>query len=218
MWVVSFVLSSCAGPQQEQRVIEPPSASGNPSAKKANAEGDTAFVLSRQAPTAQRKLLEYRPVHVGDEWWRFRADFLKLTEAQVRERDNGISDKQAPQEFWDEQTALESVSIWGSLCNECHGGRRRIEDALGMPPPVASWGRGEGLFFGSRRPYAEVFATIWNGAPERNGKKSQMPAWRGKLAREQVWSLLYFLEYQSGGIVGRFPPSLYPRMQNELRD
>jgi hypothetical protein len=24
-------------------------------------------------------------------------------------------------------------------------------------------------------------------------------------------ALLYFIEYQSGGIEGRFPPSLYPR-------
>jgi hypothetical protein len=39
-----------------------------------------------------------------------------------------------------------------------------------------------------------------------------MPPWRGKLAREEIWALLYFLEYQSGGIEGRFPPSLYPRM------
>jgi len=197
-------------------VIEPPTAAVT-APKKASPQDDAAFVLARQTP-AQRRLIEYRPVHVGEEWWSFRGDFLKLSETQIRERDSVISDKQAPQEFWDEQTALESVSIWGSLCNECHGGRRRIEDALGMPPPAPAWGRGEGLFFGNRRPYAEVFSTIWNGAPDRNGKKSQMPPWRGKLAREQVWSLLYFLEYQSGGIVGRFPPSLYPRMQNDIRD
>ena len=38
-----------------------------------------------------------------------------------------------------------------------------------------------------------------------------MPAWRGKLSKEQIWALIYFVEYQSGGIEGRFPPSLYPR-------
>jgi hypothetical protein len=32
-------------------------------------------------------------------------------------------------------------------------------------------------------------------------------AWRGRLAREQIWAILYFLEFQSGGIEGRFPPS-----------
>ena len=35
-----------------------------------------------------------------------------------------------------------------------------------------------------------------------------MPAWRGKLSKEQIWALIYFVEYQSGGIEGRFPPSL----------
>ncbi len=38
-----------------------------------------------------------------------------------------------------------------------------------------------------------------------------MPAWRGKLSKEQIWALIYFIEFQSGGIEGRFPPSLYPR-------
>jgi len=38
-----------------------------------------------------------------------------------------------------------------------------------------------------------------------------MIAWKKELSREQIWALLYFLEYQSGGIEGRFPPSLYPR-------
>jgi hypothetical protein len=43
-----------------------------------------------------------------------------------------------------------------------------------------------------------------------------MPAWRGRLAREQIWAILYFLEFQSGGIEGRFPPSLYPRLQTDV--
>ena len=36
--------------------------------------------------------------------------------------------------------------------------------------------------------------------------------------REQIWALLYFLEFQSGGIEGRFPPSLYPRMRSDMPD
>ena len=103
------------------------------------------------------------------------------------------------------------MSIWSALCNECHGGRRKIKDALAMPPPRSGWGRNEGLFFGKRRPYREIFKIITNGGPLRDGKPSEMPAWKGKLAKEQIWSLIYFLEYQSGGIEGVFPPSLYPR-------
>jgi hypothetical protein len=33
-----------------------------------------------------------------------------------------------------------------------------------------------------------------------------------------IWALLYFLEYQSGGIEGRFPPSLYPKLRGEAKD
>ena len=35
------------------------------------------------------------------------------------------------------------------------------------------------------------------------------------VAKEEIWAILYFLEFQSGGIEGRFPPSLYPRRTEE---
>jgi hypothetical protein len=107
--------------------------------------------------------------------------------------------------------------VWTALCNECHGGRRHIEDVTTMPPPPARWGRREGLFFGAKRKYADVFGVVYKGGPERNGVRSDMPSWRGKLAKEMIWSLLYFLEYQSGGIEGHFPPSLYPKLRGEAK-
>ena len=84
-----------------------------------------------------------------------------------------------------------------------------------MPNPGPTWGRGEGLFFGLRRPYAEIFRVVYNGKIEKEGNRWKMPAWRGKLSKEQIWALIYFVEYQSGGIEGRFPPSLYPRESQE---
>jgi hypothetical protein len=45
-----------------------------------------------------------------------------------------------------------------------------------------------------------------------------MPAWRNTLANEMIWALLYFLEYQSGGVESRFPPSLFPRRPKLLDD
>jgi hypothetical protein len=181
---------------------------------------DVAFVLSREpAARPAGKLGSGQPtgevdwIHVSEKWWKFRADFVKLSEDDVRARDDAITDEVAPGGFWDRQTAVETALIWTSLCNECHGGRRKIEDAMGMPAPPPSWGRGQGLFFGQRRPYKEVFGKVFNGGgpPKEDGKRP-MPPWRGKLAREEIWALLYFLEFQSGGIEGRFPPSLYPRM------
>jgi hypothetical protein len=214
--VVVLVAFSCATSNEPPpRTIEPESTGGSASASAAAtpaaapARGDGDFVLSRDNSSAA-KMADLSPLHVGEKWWPFRAEFLRLREAETSERD-------APANFWDKQTATETVAIWGHLCNECHGGRRHLKDALGMPPPPANWGKGDGLFFGNRRDYAAVFATVSLGGPEKNGKRSQMPPWIGKLAKEQIWALMYFLEFQSGGIEGRFPPSLYPRPLQDNR-
>ena len=193
-------LSGCASTAPAEKTIEP------------TAAADTGFVLSRDpSPARKAEPTNLGQVHVGDLWWPFRGSYLKVGEATARDRDNELSEKQAPNDFWDEQTAVETIFIWGTFCNECHGGRRRMEDVVKMPGPAANWGRGEGLFFGIRRPYAEIFRTISNGKIEKEGNRWKMPAWRGKLSREQIWALIYFIEFQSGGIEGRFPPSLYPR-------
>ena len=63
--------------------------------------------------------------------------------------------------------------------------------------------------------HVEIFRTIYNGKIEKEGNRWKMPAWRGKLSKEQIWALIYFVEFQSGGIEGRFPPSLYPRESAE---
>jgi len=173
---------------------------------------DRAFVLSRTRTGGGR--VPGVQLNIAERWWPFRADFLRSNEARVKARDEEISEVMAPEGFWDTQTSVEAVSVWSAVCNECHGGRRRMEDAVVMPVPPPEWGRGDGLFFGARRRYADVFNTIYRGGPERRGVRSEMPAWRGKLPKELIWALLYFLEYQSGGIEGRFPPSLYPRRES----
>ena len=219
------VAAGCAETQPPAQTIEPPgSDSSKETATAAPARvsgpatapeggGNSKFVLSREAVNDEKPAED--PIHIGDKWWRFRGNFLKLNENQVHDRDAQVSNRQAPTDFWDPQTAIETVSIWTSLCNQCHGGRRRQQDAVAMPAPPANWGQGEGLFFGNRRLYSEVFATVSNGGPKREGKVA-MPSWKNILAREQIWALLYFLEFQSGGIEGRFPPSLYPRMRTEV--
>ncbi len=201
--VTAAVFAACASAPVADKTIEP------------TATEDSAFVLSRQPPAAAARPAEKPPVHVGDLWWPFRSDFLKMTEDKVRDRDGEISEKQAPSGFWDLQTSVETISIWTTFCNECHGGRRKMEDVIRMPSPGATWGRGEGLFFGIRRPYSDIFRTVYNGKIEKEGNRWKMPAWRGKLSKEQIWALIYFVEYQSGGIEGRFPPSLYPRENPE---
>ena len=212
--VLSLSVAGCAAQQEQQpapRTIEPISSHPVSSEESGNGEFVLSRARTRNGPTAE----EQASLHLADDWWRYRAEFLRMSVGQVKERDSEISDRQPPPQFWDQQTAVEAASVWGSLCNECHGGRRQIRDAMNMPPPPSNWGRGNGLFFGQRRQYEALFAIVSGGGPERNGKKSEMPAWRGRLAREQIWAILYFLEYQSGGIEGRFPPSLYPRRSEE---
>jgi mono/diheme cytochrome c family protein len=216
----ALILLSCAtttppGPAIEPTTIEP-SPGGAPSGGPGNASGggeSNKFVVSRDP------INEARPsedsLHIGEKWWKFRSSFLKVSESAARERDMSISTKQAPQGFWDGQTRLETVQIWSGLCNQCHGGRRYQADAVSMPPPPPTWGQGEGLFFGIRRQYADVFNTVTYGGPKHEGKVA-MPSWKTVLAKEEIWALLYFLEYQSGGIEGRFPPSLYPRLQTDV--
>lgn len=213
----SAALLGCAT-TQPVAAIEPPGgargAEGGGGADSRAAGGGDKFVISRE-PTPEEKPPTEDSLHIGDKWWRFRGGFLKLNDSQVRERDMAVSMKQAPQNFWDPQTALETVQIWSGLCNQCHGGRRNQSDAVNMPAPPPAWGQGEGIFFGSRRQYSELFNTVSNGGPKHEGKVA-MPAWKTVLAKEQIWALLYFLEYQSGGIEGRFPPSLYPRIRTDV--
>jgi mono/diheme cytochrome c family protein len=215
--VLVICAAGCAGKQG--RTIEPgsPDEVPMPPGTAVASSDDSSFVLSRQPVKQGSEPQLLLPVHTGEKWWDFRSQFLGMSEREVRERDSGISDKEAPDKFWDSQTALEAVSVWSSLCNECHGGRRKVEEALAMPPPPKGWGKGEGLFFGKRRPYADVFSMVWEGGPTRANKRSEMPPWKGKIAREQVWAILYFLMYQSGGIGTPLPPSLNPRQSDEIR-
>jgi hypothetical protein len=150
-------------------------------------------------------------IHVGDGWWPLRARYLGLSEREVAVRDAHTGRAPVPIGFWDPQTAVEAVSVWTVLCNECHGGRRHLDDVDTMPAPPAGWGDGVGLFFGERRAYRQLFEVVRDGGPPRADGPADMPAWRSILSNEMIWALLYFLEYQSGGIESRFPPSLYPR-------
>ena len=205
--ILSSFLFGCAA-RSPTRVIEPIEPGSNAVADSTSSAED-GFVLSREAVETPERL-DF-PIHLEDKWYPFRAEYLGLSVQQAKLRDLKIGNGKPPVEFWDQQTAIEAVSIWSGLCNECHGGRRQLKDALDMASPASAWGKGDGLFFGKKKPYAKVFKTIFEGGPPVDGEESEMPEWGKRLSREQIWSLIYFLEYQSGGIEGRFPPSLYPR-------
>ena len=99
----------CATPQQQAAMsggatIEPPSSgSSGPGSGASDETGE--FVISRSKPAAGGTD-DLPPLHLADDWWRFRAEFLRTNPAQVRDRDQGISDRQPPPVF-------------------CHGSARR---------------------------------------------------------------------------------------------
>jgi hypothetical protein len=179
---------------------------------------DTQFVYSREPLAERARVVAAFPIHLHEAWWPFRARQLGITEAEAQKRDGRISGARAPAGFWDSQTSVEAVSLWTVLCNECHGGRRGIEDAADMPEPAVAWGETTGLFFGNRRAYRQLFNTVHDGGPLKANGRVGMPAWRNILSNEMIWALLYFLEYQSGGIESHFPPSLFPRRPKLLDD
>ena len=190
-------------------------AEANPGAASAG-QDDAEFIYSRQPLGERGGGVPQLPIHIQEKWWPFRAQHLGVSEAEAQKRDGQLSRERAPADFWDEQTSLEAVSVWTVLCNECHGGRRKLEDAREMPKPGAGWGSGSGLFFGNRRTYRQMFNTVYDGGPIRESGRAEMPAWQNILSTEMIWALLYFLEYQSGGIESRFPPSLFPRRPKML--
>jgi hypothetical protein len=179
-------------------------------------QADNRFVYSREPLAEQARGVPQIPIHINESWWPLRARHLGITLAQAQKRDAQLSEARVPTGFWDSQTSVEAVSVWTVLCNECHGGRRSREDVLEMPEPPVGWGAGEGLFFGQRRTYKQMFETVHNGGPVRESGRAEMPAWRQILSTEMIWALLYFLEYQSGGIESHFAPSLQPRRPKVL--
>lgn len=174
-------------------------------------DSDREFVYSRAPSEDRAARVAQLEIHIHEDWWPHRAKFLGVSVSQAQRRDRALSVRHAPGDFWDGQTAVEAASLWTVLCNECHGGRRTVQDALAMPAPTQQWSDGDGLFFGKSRPYEQIFAIVEGGGPLQSDGRREMPAWQGILPREMMWALLYFLEYQSGGVESRFPPSLYPR-------
>lgn len=194
------LMGACVTPPAATEHIEPPtpSARSNPPVQ--------SYALSAKEMDRVREL----NVHLAERWFEVRGERLGMSLVDIAARDAKISTTQPPALFWDEQTAEETAAVWSALCNECHGGRRRLADVKGMPPPPRDWGKGTGYFFGKSRSHKRIFAMVSEGGEEIVGPESEMPGWGKRLSREIIWSLVYFIEFQSGGIEGRFPPSLYP--------
>ncbi len=152
------------------------------------------------APPLRRPALDApaeAKVALGEDWFAARAQTLGLTLEAAKARDRAIARDRPPAgRFWDEQLALQSASVWRLVCNECHPGRRGIGSALEIPPSPPGWGEGQGQFFGRSRSYGDVYDTIARGVSQPGGATA-MPAFEGRLAHEQIWGMIRFLEHAS---------------------
>lgn len=135
-------------------------------------------------------------IHLGEAWYAYRADGLGISADEARGRDKAFEAVPPPGAFWDRQVAGEAWGLWTELCSQCHGGSRRLTTVLSWPAPKDGWARQEQRFFNRQQPGTAVFATIMNGARARRGNVD-MPAWRDRLTREQIWSMVYFVSQAS---------------------
>jgi mono/diheme cytochrome c family protein len=144
-------------------------------------------------------------IHLGEAWFELRGRHLGISTAEAARRDGDIDHTGPPADaFWDDQVATEAASVWRMLCNECHGGKRSIAKAKEIPPPPDGFGTREGPFFGKARPEAEIFQVIFHGI-EKEDAENKMPPWGDRLAREQIWALVWFLEHASADDVHLLP-------------
>ncbi len=146
-------------------------------------------------------------IHLGARWFQHRGAYLGMTPNEAEVRDGELDDSAPPQDhFWDEQLAVESASLWRKLCNECHGGRRSIQRSKELPGPPEGWGDGAGQFFGRERARQEIFRVIFHGGePPKDPAQQKMPPWGDRLAREQIWALVWFIEQASSDVVLTLP-------------
>lgn len=136
--------------------------------------------------------------HLGEEWFRYRAEGLQMTVEEAKARDASLSREAPPgPPFWDDQTRLEAAVLWRDLCARCHGpdGDPAEAPAKLDAPPRAWTGMGPsmGFFFGGDGMRAGIYRRITNGGDE-DGKPSRMPAWGNQLANEQIWALVRHIE------------------------
>ncbi|MCB9536025.1 MAG: cytochrome c [Myxococcales bacterium] len=149
--------------------------------------------LTACAPARTRVTTEDRP-HLGDAWYAHRAATLNITPEAARARDAALPagpDAGPPDDALDAHTAREAAALWRDLCAACHGPDGQPPSELGLDPPPKTWG-GFGVRMGFTFGGDAMRRGIYRSIAE--GKGEGMPAWGGRLSREQMWALVRHIE------------------------
>jgi len=157
------------------------------------------LLLAACAATLPPPALYVEPegIHLGDDWFTYRARGLGITADAARQRDAALPTDHPAAGIWDQQTAAEAVALWAGRCAACHGPHGRGEGVPAHDPAPRAWGgmgAAMGFFFGGDAMRAGVYRKIAEGGGTVDGKVSDMPAWGGELSREQMWALVRFIE------------------------
>ncbi len=148
-----------------------------------------AFGAGCGGPAQYAVTQETAEVHLGDDWFAYRAQGLGISVDEARARDAAISE-QTPPEVWDDQLRREAASLWLMNCATCHGVKGDLEGSLSLDPAPRKWGTfgtAMGFLFGGDKMRAGIYRTIRDG-------RGQMPAWGQRYAREQIWGLVNHIE------------------------
>lgn len=135
------------------------------------------------------KLTDDSPYFGKEAWLAERAKSLGTNIEQARLRDDNFSESKPP--VTDQTVQAQSARIWKKNCAACHGLTGKSENTPSFTPPprkFGTMGMSMGFFFGGDKMRAGIYRTI------KNGKGQNMPAYGDKLAREQIWGLVKFIE------------------------
>ena len=127
--------------------------------------------------------------HIGEAFFQWRAERLSISVPAAKRRDEGLPGDQGPPPNVDQDMQREAAAIWRDLCGQCHGLDGRPPESLPIQPRAwGTMGTRMGFTFGGDKMRAGIYRKIMQGKPPH------MPAWRGRLSREQVWALVRHIE------------------------
>ncbi len=136
---------------------------------------------------------------VGAAWFKLRAEQLGVSMDAAKARDAAFDPSNAPDDFWNPETAINTGAVWNALCAECHGGQLDPRDAAKFPAPSPGWAKGTGQMFAEPRPLPAAYAKVFDGSDD----PKKMPPWKDKLAREQIWALVHYVNQLSNTATAR---------------
>lgn len=131
----------------------------------------------------------------GEDWYRFRAGQLSISQQAAVERDRQLSEEEPPELPENEAFRRQTALLYERQCAACHGSDGDPGDFnIGRfaPREFGTMGMSMGFTFGGDKMRAGIYRVIRDG--KKRGETVTMPAFGDRLAREQIWALVRYIE------------------------